>query len=287
MRGSLGNVEEALRDRRVTLLRGDIRDRKAVEDAARGMDAVLHMAALRITACAAEPEEAFEVMCRGTFNVVDAARRAGVKRVVAASSASVYGMAEEFPTAEGHHPWGNRTWYGAAKVMLEGLLRSYHDMHGLSYAAMRYFNVYGQRMDMEGKYTEVLVRWMDRIEAGQPPVIFGDGLQTMDFVHVEDVARANVLALGSGVQDRVYNVASGVETSLLDLLRALLRVMGREDLEPEFQPPRAVNPVPRRLADTGAAELDLGFRARIGLEEGLRSLVEWRAGRRARAGGAR
>ena len=287
VRGSLSNVEEALRDPRVTLLRGDIRDAAVVEEATRGMHAVIHMAALRITACAADPAEAFEVMCRGTFNVVDAARRAKVERLVAASSASIYGMAEVFPTREDHHPYDNRTWYGAAKVMLEGLLRSYHDMYGLSYAAMRYFNVYGPRMDMDGKYTEVLVRWMDRIEAGQGPVIFGDGLQTMDFVHVDDIARANVLALRSDVQDRVYNVASGVETSLLDLLHALLRVMGREDLRPEFQPPRAVNPVPRRLASTAAAERDLGFRAAVGLEEGLRGLVEWRRGRRAVAGGGR
>ena len=133
------------------------------------------MAALRITACAAEPREALEVMCDGSFNVLEAAQAAGVKKVVAASSASVYGLADTFPTREDHHPYNNRTWYGASKIMLEGLLRSFNDMYGLPYVALRYFNVYGPRMDIHGKYTEVLIRWMERIAAGQPPLILGDG----------------------------------------------------------------------------------------------------------------
>jgi UDP-glucose 4-epimerase len=277
VRGSLSNVEAALKDPRVSLTRGDIRDSRAVRAATQGMDAVIHMATLRITACAEDPREAFDVMCTGTFNVVEAARVEGVQRVIAASSASVYGMADSFPTYEGHHPYNNRTWYGATKVFLEGLLRSFHDMYGLPYVALRYFNVYGPRMDVFGKYTEVLVRWMERIETGEAPVIFGDGLQTMDFVHVEDVAQANVLALRSDVEDRVYNVGSGQETSLIELLHLLLGVMGREDLQPEFQPARAVNPVPRRLADVGAAQRDLGFSTCIPLAEGLKGLVEWRA----------
>lgn len=274
-RGSLANVTQALNDPRVTLVRGDIRDRDAVARAVEGMDAVIHMAALRITACAADTREAMEVMCDGTFNVVDAARSAGVKKVVAASSASIYGMAETFPTREDHHPYGNRTWYGASKVMLEGLLRSYNDMYGLPYVAMRYFNVYGPRMDIHGKYTEVLIRWMERIAAGQPPLIFGDGLQTMDFVYIDDIARANVLALASDVSDEVFNVASGTETSLRQLADALATVMGAEGLSPEYGPERSVNPVPRRLASTEKAERLLGFRAEVGLEDGLRRLVHW------------
>ena len=273
-RGTLANVEDALRDKRVTLVRGDIRDAATVEKATRGMDAVIHMAALRITACAADPREAMEVMCDGTFNVVDAARAAGVKKVVAASSASVYGLAETFPTREDHHPYNNQTWYGASKVMLEGLLRSYHSMYGLPYVAMRYFNVYGPRMDLHGKYTEVLIRWMDRIDAGQPPLIFGDGKQTMDFVYIEDVARSNVLGLQSAADDDVFNVASSTETSLNELALALARVMG-SNLKPEYGPERSVNPVPRRLADTTKAERLLGFRATVGLDEGLSRLVEW------------
>jgi UDP-glucose 4-epimerase len=281
-RGTRANLETALRDPRVTLVEGDIRDRAALAAVVSGADAVVHMAALRITACAADPREAFDVMCAGAFNVVEAAQHAGVQKVVAASTASVYGMAEEFPTTERQHPYSNRTWYGASKVMLEGLLRSFNDMYGLPYVAFRYFNVYGPRMDIYGKYTEVLIRWMERLEAGQPPLILGDGTQTMDFVYVEDIARANVLALASDVSDEVFNVASGTETSLLQLAEALGRVMGVR-IDPEFGPERKVNPVARRLASTEKAERMLGFRAEVSLEEGLTRLVNWWRAERARA----
>ena len=280
-RGTLDNVREAMEDPRVELVEGDIRDGATMERLSEGMDAVIHMATLRITACAAEPREALTVMCDGSFNVIDAARKAGVKKIVTASSASIYGLADSFPTKEDHHPYNNRTWYGATKVMLEGLLRSYFDMFGLPYVVLRYFNIYGPRMDIHGKYTEVLVRWMEKLDAGERPIILGDGLQTMDFVDVRDVARANVLALTSDVTDRAYNIASGTETSLIHLLTALRRVMGREEIQPQFEPARSVNPVPRRLADTSLAREELGFTASINLEDGLRDLVEWWRKRRA------
>jgi UDP-glucose 4-epimerase len=255
-------------------VRGDIRDAELVQRTTDGMDAVIHMAALRITACAADPREGMQVMCDGSFNVVDAAHQAGVKKVVAASSASVYGLADHFPTTEDHHPYNNRTWYGASKVMLEGLLRSYHTMYGLPYVAMRYFNVYGPRMDIHGKYTEVLIRWMERIAGGEAPLIFGDGKQTMDFVYIDDIARANVLALASDLADDVFNIASGTETSLNELAAALAKVMG-SDVAPVHGPERSINPVPRRLASTERAQRMLGFNATIGLEQGLQRLVEW------------
>lgn len=274
VRGSLANIEQPLKDPRVRLVRGDICDVDTVKRVTDGMDAVIHLAALRITACAADPRRAMQVMCDGSFNVVDAAREAGVKKIVAASSASVYGLAETFPTREDHHPYNNQTWYGASKVMLEGLLRSYYSMYQLPYVAMRYFNVYGPRMDLHGKYTEVLIRWMDRIDAGQAPLILGDGKQTMDFVYIDDVARSNVLALLSDAEDEVFNVASGTETSLNDLAAALLKVMG-SSLEPEYGPERAVNPVPRRLADTSKAQRLLSFKAQVSVEDGLARLVDW------------
>ncbi len=273
-RGTLANVERALTDSRVSLVRGDIRDVDAVRAATRGSDAVIHMATLRITACAAEPREALAVMCDGSFNVLEAARAEGVKKVVAASSASVYGMAEQFPTPETHHPYRNRTWYGTTKIMLEGLLRSFNDMYGLPYVALRYFNVYGPRMDIHGQYTEVMIRWMERIAAGQPPLILGDGTQTMDFVYVDDVARANILALTSDADDEVFNVGSATETSLNELAGVLLRTMD-SGLRPEYRPERKVNPVPRRLADITKAEERLGFKAQVSLPEGLRRLVDW------------
>jgi UDP-glucose 4-epimerase len=273
-RGTLANVDQALKDPRVRLIRGDIRNADAVHSAMQGMDAVIHMAALRITACAGQPREAMEVMCNGSFNVVEAAQAAGVKKVIAASSASIYGLADSFPTREDHHAYNNRTWYGASKTMLEGLLRSFNEMYGLPYVMLRYFNVYGPRMDIYGKYTEVLIRWMERIAAGQPPLILGDGAQTMDFVYIEDVARSNILAMQSDLSDEVFNVASGSETSLNELAAVLLKVMD-SDLQPEYGPERTVNPVSRRLADTSKAERLLGFKAQVGLEEGLSQLVEW------------
>lgn len=274
VRGTLANVADALNDPRVTLVRGDIRDPATVNGVTEGMDAVIHMATLRITACAEDPREAMEVMCDGSFNVVEAARLAGVKKVVTASSASIYGLADIFPTCEDHHPYNNQTWYGASKIMLEGLLRSYYSMYKLPYVALRYFNVYGPRMDLHGKYTEVLIRWMDRIKSGQPPLILGDGHQTMDFVYIDDVARSNVLALASDVTDEVFNIASGSETSLRELADALLKVMG-SNLQPEYGPERSVNPVSRRLAAVSKAEQLLGFKAEVGLEEGLSRLEQW------------
>jgi UDP-glucose 4-epimerase len=281
-RGTLHNVERALQDPRVTLVRGDIRDVETVQKVTKDMDAVIHMATLRITACAAEPRAALEVMCDGSYNVLEAAQTCGVKKFVTASSASIYGLADTFPTREDHHPYNNRTWYGASKIMLEGLLRSFNDMYGLPYTALRYFNVYGPRMDIHGKYTEVLIRWMERIAAGQAPLIFGDGNQTMDFVYIDDVARSNILALQSDVRDDVFNVASGVETSLNELAYALLRAMGSKQ-KPEYGPERKVNPVSRRLADTSKAKQMLGFEATVGLDEGLTRLVDWWQHNRANA----
>ena len=273
VRGRRANLRGALTDPRVRLVMGDIRDRDAVHDLTGGADLVFHLAAIRITQCAEEPRLANEVLVDGTFNVVEAASDHRAK-VIASSSASVYGLAEEFPTTERHHPWDNDTFYGWAKVMNEGTLRSFRAMRGLDYVALRYFNVYGPRMDIHGLYTEVLIRWMQRIAAGQPPVIFGDGSQTMDFVFTTDIARANLLAAASDVTEGVYNIASEQEISLRGLAEALLRAMG-SGLDVEFGPARQVNGVTRRLASTAAARRDLGWEATVGLDEGLRRLVEW------------
>lgn len=274
VRGRVANLDRALDSGRVELVTGNIGNRDLVHDLTRGKDLVFHQAAIRITQCAEEPRLALEVLVDGTFNVLEAAAEHGVAKLVAASSASVYGMAEEFPTPERHHHANNDTFYGAAKSFNEGMARSFHATAGLDYVMLRYFNVYGPRMDVHGLYTEVLVRWMERIVDGRPPLIFGDGLQTMDFVYTSDVARANVLAAASGVSHGVYNIASGTETSLVEMAQALLRVMD-SGLPVEHGPARLVNSVVRRLADTSAARQDLGFKAEVGLEEGLRELVGW------------
>jgi UDP-glucose 4-epimerase len=274
VRGRRENLAGALGSGKVKIVQGDIRDHQMVASVMSGIDLVFHQAAIRITQCAAEPRLALEVLVDGTYNVVEAAADAGVRKVVAASSASVYGLANAFPTSERHHPYANDTLYGAAKTFNEGLLRSFHAMRGLDYVALRYFNVYGPRMDIYGLYTEVLIRWMERIEKGESPLILGDGTQTMDFVFTEDIARANLLAASADATDEVFNIGSGTETSLTHLAQALLRVMG-SNLSLEFGPSRGVNAVTRRLADVSLAAERLGWKPGIGLDEGLRRLVAW------------
>ena len=197
VRGRHDNLATARARRPITFIEGDVRDRLAVARAVAGCDFVFHQAAIRITLCAERPRECLDVLVMGTFNVFEAAVASGVKKVVYASSASVYGAAEAFPTDERHHPYNNRTLYGAAKLMNEGIARSFHEMYGLASVGLRYFNVYGPRMDVTGAYTEVFIRWLDCIDQGRPPQIHGDGTASMDFIYVEDIARANILALRS------------------------------------------------------------------------------------------
>jgi UDP-glucose 4-epimerase len=273
-RGRRSNLDWAEANGNVHVVEGDIRDRALVARLAEGVDVVFHQAAPRITRCAEDPRLAVDVLVNGTFNVLEAAVAAGVGKVVAASSASVYGMATRFPTPEDHHPYFDETVYGAGKAFDEGLLRSFRATHGLDYVALRYFNVYGPRMDIHGVYTEVLVRWMERISTGRPALILGDGTQTLDLVHVADVARANLCAATADATGEVFNIATGVETSLTELARALQRTM-ESDLPIEYGPARAVNSVARRLGDTTRARERLGFETQISLDDGLRSLVEW------------
>jgi len=274
VRGRAENLAAAMRRGPVRLVEGDIRDRDVMEKLVGDADLVFHQAALRITHCAETPRAALEVMVSATFDLLELCVRHDVEKIVAASSASIYGLAERFPTPEAHHSYANRTLYGAAKAFGEGLMRSFHDMYGLDWVGLRYFNVYGPRMDIHGVYTEVLIRWMDRIAAGEPPLIFGDGAQTMDFVYIDDVARANILAARADASDEVFNVASGTETSLNELAEAVLRVM-RSSLRPEYREERKVNPVQRRLADVDKARRLLGFEARTSLDVGLRCMVDW------------
>jgi UDP-glucose 4-epimerase len=287
VRGRRSNLAAYRNDGHVRLVEGDVRDRTLMAKLLDGADTVFHQAALRITQCAVEPRAALQVMADATFDLLELSVAADVRKVVMASSASIYGLASTFPTPETQHPYDNRTLYGAAKMFGEGLLRAFHDMNGLDYVALRYFNVYGPRMDIHGKYTEVLIRWMERIEAGEAPLIFGDGLQTMDMIHVEDVARANILAATSSASDVALNVGSGAETSLLDLAKLLTTRMGRPGLVPEHMPERGVNPVPRRLAETSLARDLIGFESEIDLLTGIDEVVAWWRSERDRFSGQR
>jgi UDP-glucose 4-epimerase len=276
-RGTLGNLAGAQADHRFRLVQGDILDTDLLNRELAAHEACLHLAAIRITQCAQEPQAAFDVMLRATFDVLQGCVAHGVRKLVFASSASVYGEADHFPTAEDHPPYNNRTLYGATKLAGEAMCRAYADRYALNYTAFRFFNVYGARMDRVGKYTEVLIRWFDRIQAGERPLIYGDGSQTMDFVYVEDVAKAVVVGLHTDRTDEVYNVGRGLEISLLELCQALLKVMG-SDLEPECLPlpeERRNVEVGRRKADIRKAQEHLGYTAGITLEEGLARLVAW------------
>lgn len=274
VRGSWANVKPALATDRVKVIEGDIRDADLVDSLTDGVDYVYHEAALRITRCAEAPREAVEVLMTGTLNVLDAAVRHKVKKIVAASSASVYGEPSYLPMDEAH-PFNNRTLYGAGKIANEQMLRAFYTTYGIPYVALRYFNVYGPRMDLTGVYTEVLIRWLEAIESGKPPLIFGDGEQSMDFVYIGDVARANLLAMQSDVTDEVFNVGTGVQTTLNQLCAALLKLTGSSS-RPEHRPARVVANVSRRRAAIDKAEQMLGFRAGTSLEEGLQQLIEWR-----------
>lgn len=269
VRGAWANLDSALECPNISLREGDIQDRGLMRDLIGAADIVFHQAALRITHCVAEPREAFDTMVDATFELAQMC--ADIEKVVYASSASIYGMADAFPTSERHHSHEDRTLYGVAKLFGEGVLRAFAVPH----ITLRYFNVYGPRMDIHGQYTEVLVRWMERIDAGLPPVIFGDGMQTMDFIDVRDVARANLIAAKSDLSDEAFNVASGQENSLRHLAEELALVMERPCLAPVFQAAQNANAVERRLADVEKARRLLGFAAQIPLHQGLADLVDW------------
>jgi len=265
-----------MRSGRLKSVACDIRDRDSVMKALSGCDAVFHQAAVRVTRCAQEPHQAYEIMLYGTSNVLAACAVLGVKKIVAASSVVVYGEAVKLPIPESH-PLHDTTSYGIAKIQNESLLHSYWKQFGLNYTVLRYFNVYGPGMTLSGDDIEVLIRWLDRLDAGLSPLIFGDGNQTLDWVFVDDVAEANWRALLFPKSGEVFNVCSGKETTLLGLLELLCKVVGKK-IPPEFRPARAVNHVARRFGDPRKAATKLGFRAAVTLEEGLQRLVEWRAG---------
>jgi UDP-glucose 4-epimerase len=274
VRGSRRNLETVEADERLSIVEGSITDRELLERLVHGRDYVFHLAALWLYECVHEPRKALDVNVEGTYNVLEAAHAAGVRKVVYSSSASVYGDAVALPMTE-EHPFNNRTMYGATKIAGEQFFRAFHEQHGLDWAGLRYMNVYGPRMDYRGAYVSVIMKVLDRIDAGEPPTIFGDGSQAYDFVHVHDVARANVLALTSEATDECFNVGTGEQTTIRELVDRLLELTG-SSVEPQYEP-QAQMFVTNRVGSTERAEQRLGFRAEVPLDEGLRSVVEWRS----------
>lgn len=274
VRGSIENMKGFKDHPAIDFVRGDIRDERLLEECVNGTDYVFHLAALRINACAANPTDGFDVMLKGTFKLATLCVKYKVKKVIFSSSASIYGLARSFPTPESESPYDNQTFYGSAKLWGEQLFRSFKFMYGLEYVALRYFNVYGPRMDTDGKYTEVMIRWLDCINDGKAPLIYGDGSTTMDFVFVRDVAKANVAALLSEASDQAFNIGSGKETSLRRLLEVLLEV-NNSVLIPEYREENTINPVSRRLADIRKARSVLDFEPSVSLYDGLYDLSKW------------
>lgn len=274
-RGKLDNIRAALSDQRVSIFphSGDILHKDILEKAMEGVDGVFHLAALWILQCHEYPETAFEVNVRGTFNVIMAAIKNKVKRVVYSSSASVYGDAVEMPMEESH-PYNNFTFYGASKVAGEHFFKSLGDRYGLKWAGLRYMNVYGPRQDYKGAYIAVMHKILDRIENGQSPIVYGDGSQRYDFVHVADVARSNVLAMGAEVSGECYNVGRGIGTTIKELTEILLRLTG-SSLPIQYEP-AGLTFVTNRVGSARKAEKDIGYKWTIDLEDGLKSLIEWR-----------
>jgi UDP-glucose 4-epimerase len=272
VRGSRTNLAQATTDERLRLVEGSIMDLDLLRRLMEGADQVFHLAALWLFECVEHPRDAVAVNVNGTFNVIEAAHAAGIEKVVYSSSASVYGDAVALPMTE-DHPFNNRTLYGATKIAGEQMFRAFNEQHGLDYVGLRYMNVYGPRMDDRGTYVSVIVKVLDRIARGERPTIFGDGSQAYDFVHVDDVARANVLALKSDATDAFYNIGTGVQTTIDELVRHLLALSG-SDIEPEYLPQEQMF-VTNRVGSTENAQRDLGFSASLPLEAGLRSVVEW------------
>ncbi len=257
----------------VKLVKGDVRDPALLATAMVGADYVFHEAALVSVFDSVErPGDNHDINITGTLNVLQAARRAGVKRVVMASSAANYGNAPELPKREDMKPEPESP-YALAKVAGEYYMRSFHTLYGLETVSLRYFNVYGPRQDPSSMYSGVISRFMDLVRNGKTPVIFGDGMQTRDFVFVKDVVQANLLAMRS---ERVghgeaFNVATGSQTSLLQLLDAIARLFGR-DVRPEFQPARAGD-IRDSFADISRARSMLGYEPLFSISEGLRALA--------------
>lgn len=273
IRGVPANLRQAQQDKRVRVIEGSVTDLKLLRELMQGTNYVFHLAALWLYECVHQPRSALEVNVVGTYNVVEAAQQAGVKKVVYSSSASVYGDALFTPMTE-EHPFNNRTMYGATKIAGEQFFRAFYEQHHLDYAGLRYMNIYGPRMDYKGTYVSVIMKVLDRIDQGLPPVIFGDGSQAYDFIHVDDVARANILALKSQATDTFFNIGMGVKTTINELAQLLLKITG-SNLQPEYRPQEQMF-VTHRVGSTEKAEQLLGFTAKIPLEEGLRSVVAWR-----------
>lgn len=278
-RGKRENIEDSLKDERCTIFShgGDIRDIDILDSAMQDVDYVFHLAAMWLLHCKDYPRTAFDVNIQGTFNVLEACVKHKVKKLVYSSSASVYGDAVEVPMTE-DHPFNNTNFYGATKISGEAMCTAMNDRYGLPIVGLRYMNVYGPGQDQHAVYSGVIPIMLNKIEAGEPPTINGDGSQAYDFIYVEDVAKANVDALLSDVQIGYYNVGTEVQTSIRELCDTILKLKN-SDLKVTYKPyapDDARQFVQNRIGSAQKAREEIGFSYSISLEQGLQKLIDWR-----------
>ena len=278
-RGKLSNIRESLEDKRVSVFEdgGDIREIDVLNSAMKGVDAVVHLAAMWLLHCKDYPRTAFDVNVNGTFNVLEACVNNNIERLVYSSSASVYGDAVEIPMTESH-PFNNRNFYGATKIASEAMCRAFFDRYGLNYVGLRYMNVYGPHQDQTAAYTGVIPIMLNKIDANEAPMINGDGSQAYDFVTARDVGRCNVLSLQSDATDEFYNVGTGIQTSIKELCDLILELQ-ESDLQVTYNPYSAEDArrlVQNRIGATEKAATELGFNYQDDLRTGLLNLIEWR-----------
>jgi len=262
---------------KVELIRGDIRDAQLVNDAVNGVDIVFHEAALgSVPRSVADPLTTHEVNITGTLNVLLAARDAGVKRVVYASSSSVYGETPVLPKSEDLTP-KPLSPYALSKLTGEHYSSVFKHVYGFEIVSLRYFNIFGPRQDPESQYAAVVPRFITALLEGRAPVVYGDGLQSRDFTYVENVVSANLLASeAEGVAGRAFNVACGGRYSLLDLLARIKEALG-SGIDAIHEEPRAGD-VRDSQASIEDAQRELGYQVSVRFEEGLRRTVEWYRG---------
>ena len=275
VRGTHGNIENALKDPRVRIFEigGDICQTDILNEAFKGADGVFHFAALWLLQCHEFPRSAFSVNVEGMFNILEACVQQGVQRLIYSSSASVYGDALQEPMTE-DHPFNNTNFYGATKIAGEAMARAYYHRYKLPFVGLRYMNVYGARQDYRGAYIAVIMKILDNLDKGIAPILYGDGSQAYDFIYVSDCAKANVCAMKAQTVDQFYNVGTGIRTSIKELAEMILKITG-SNLSVQYEP-AGLTFVKNRIGCPKKALNQIGFKARINLEDGLKQLIEWR-----------
>ncbi|WP_026764071.1 NAD-dependent epimerase/dehydratase family protein [Sediminibacterium salmoneum] len=278
-RGKMGNISDVLKDPRCTIYPngGDVRETDILNEAMKGVDYVVCLAAMWLLHCKDFPRTAFDVNIGGTFNVLEACVKNNVKKLIWSSSASVYGDAVELPMTE-MHPFNNKNFYGATKIAGEAMCTAFNDRYNLPVIGLRYMNVYGPNQDQTAAYTGVIPIMLNKIDANEQPTINGDGSQAYDFIYVEDVARCNVQALKSDTNFGFYNVGTEVQTSIKTLCDTILELK-KSDLKVIYKPYSADDAralVQNRIGSRVKAETELGFKYKYELKEGLQKLIDWR-----------